>query len=462
MSNQITNAPLGNSKSSQLVKAADTALQFGYNKFVQNQLPKNGQFGFKCILQTPTVILENSDFDMEFEIPFDDDVIANEAEVVVYNLSNSTAAKFKVGNTIWVTAGYGTDTGLIFSGYITKVITKRDGVDRVTTIYAVDDIKYNAMTMTEKTYAIGTKASDILKDLLSKLGLTIEVFKPQRDHTFDSETNVDGNIVENIKTYSDICGVSTYIHKQKIYSRPIWDGDNLHFNVNSGTGMIGSPEPFEEESNSEEYTDTLTGYEIEMLLQHRLATAGIIYVNSYNFSGDCRVISGTHSYNGLSATTKFKCMEKISTTIDVTKKEKAETGSVVNKAVSWALEIAKDDSHTYSQSVRWGPSYDCSSFVITAFEKAGLSLRKKGANATPNMYTPFIQSGFVDVTSSITLSSGKGLLKGDVLLNTKDHTALVRSNGGAIVHAAGRKKGIVTGSYYNYPWNYVLRYKGDD
>ena len=121
------------------------------------------------------------------------------------------------------------------------------------------------------------------------------------------------------------------------------------------------------------------------------------------------------------------------------------------------MKIANDDSHGYSQSVRWGPHYDCSSFVISAYRKAGLSIN---ATYTGNMYSGFKNAGFADVTSSINLSTGSGLKKGDVLLNVQNHTALVRANGGAIVHASNPTKGILTRGYYNYPWNYVLRYKG--
>lgn len=87
------------------------------------------------------------------------------------------------------------------------------------------------------------------------------------------------------------------------------------------------------------------------------------------------------------------------------------------------------------------------------------------------MYNVFKSCGFTDVTGQIKLSNGNGLVKGDVLLNTKSHTAIYIGDG-QIVHASinelgkvsGGKKGDQTGkeicvrSYYNKPWNYVLRH----
>ena len=49
--------------------------------------------------------------------------------------------------------------------------------------------------------------------------------------------------MENIKKYAQVCGVSVYVNKGKIYARHIKDGDNINFTVQASTGMIGSPEP---------------------------------------------------------------------------------------------------------------------------------------------------------------------------------------------------------------------------
>ena len=55
---------------------------------------------------------------------------------------------------------------------------------------------------------------------------------------------------------------------------------------------------------------------------------------------------------------------------------------VIDNAVQWATDIANDDSHGYSQSVRWGPHYDCSSFVITAYQNSGVPVKDNGMTYT--------------------------------------------------------------------------------
>lgn len=148
--------------------------------------------------------------------------------------------------------------------------------------------------------------------------------------------------------------------------------------------------------------------------------------------------------------------------------------SLIETAVKWALSIAADSSHGYDQTNRWGPDYDCSSLVISAWAAAGAPVKTNGATYTGNMRTAFLASGFADVTGQISLPTGSGLVRGDVLLNTVHHTALYIGDG-QIVHAAGNEKGGITGgqtgdqtggeictrSYYNYPWDCVLRYTAE-
>lgn len=141
--------------------------------------------------------------------------------------------------------------------------------------------------------------------------------------------------------------------------------------------------------------------------------------------------------------------------------------SIIEKAIQWAVGIANDPSHGYDQIHRWGPDYDCSSLVISAYRAAGLEL--KGATYTGNMRAAFIKNGF----KSIPYKKGMSLFRGDVLLNEKHHTALYIGDG-KIVQASINEKGKITGGKtgdqtggeiavrsfyeYKYGWDYILRF----
>lgn len=147
----------------------------------------------------------------------------------------------------------------------------------------------------------------------------------------------------------------------------------------------------------------------------------------------------------------------------------------IEKAVTWALKIAQDPAHGYDQTRRWGPDYDCSSLMISAWQQAGVPVKDAGATYTGNMLQAFLRCGFKDVTAEVNLNTGAGLQRGDVLLNARHHTAM-SIGGGQIVHASINESGRATGgktgdqtgreicvrSYYKYSkgWDKVLRYVG--
>lgn len=140
------------------------------------------------------------------------------------------------------------------------------------------------------------------------------------------------------------------------------------------------------------------------------------------------------------------------------------------KAVEWALSIANDDTHGYDQGSRWGPNYDCSSLLIQAYENAGVPVKTEGASYTGNMVKVFKECGFQDVTGKVDLSTGSGLIMGDVVWKS-GHTEMCSRSGylvGAHINenntTTGGASGDQTGkeiyerTYYNAPWTVVLRY----
>lgn len=272
------------------------------------QADTSGLYHHTVTIKIGDITIDNEEIDCEFDIPFDDDTEADEAEIIVYNISDTTIQNIKRDAQISVTAGYGDDTGIIFSGIISKVRSYYSGNDRVTEIYAIDQAVLKERELKSKSYAKGTKASKILQDLISQVGIPVAVFAPKRDHTYKDKSTVDGGLMENIRKYAKVCGVSAYICKGQIYARHILDGDGLDFTLSSDTGLLSLSE-FEEEQTAEDFKDTVKGYEMTMLLQHRITTASLIHVQSRNVTGVYRVREGSHTYDGTDFLTKVKAIE---------------------------------------------------------------------------------------------------------------------------------------------------------
>lgn len=142
-------------------------------------------------------------------------------------------------------------------------------------------------------------------------------------------------------------------------------------------------------------------------------------------------------------------------------------------AVNLARSMANDPTYGYDQTNRYGPDYDCSSFVCYCLSQAGFNVNP--TDWTGVMYADLIQAGFVDVTSQ----GFNNLMAGDVLLNTQHHTAIMVSNtdlaeavhnenyptpgldwyhGGIPGDQTGDEIRIRSYYWYSSGWDYVLRY----
>lgn len=96
---------------------------------------------------------------------------------------------------------------------------------------------------------------------------------------------------------------------------------------------------------------------------------------------------------------------------------------IVERYLSWAIAMANDNSHGYSQIDRWGPDYDCSSLVISALNAAGLETGE--ATYTGNMRSELSKYGWA---YSAYNGNPASLLRGDILLHDQNHVEFYLGN----------------------------------
>lgn len=136
------------------------------------------------------------------------------------------------------------------------------------------------------------------------------------------------------------------------------------------------------------------------------------------------------------------------------------TSNQVEMAVNWAIDRASNFYVTYSQSNRnlkntHGLSYDCSSFIITAFYAAGLDIN---ATYTGDMISGFTAAGFKWIPGSEWYSNQ--LKKGDILLNIANHTQMYIGQN-QDVNCGSTPARVQGHSVDNYGrgWDGILRYE---
>lgn len=266
-----------------------------------------GLYRQRVIMQFDSVTIDSDSLDCEFTIPFDNNTEANEAELIIYNLSYNTTNQLKLGGSVTVKAGYGNDLGVIFTGSISDKQIVNEDTDRIITLRAIDGAGLLECE-TEIEYTEGNTAQAILYDLCTKLGFPIAAFQPIRDYTFDSSVHVDGSLMDAVEKYAGICGVSAYVCKGMVYVQPLSASGADSFSISVETGLL-SAEEYEKNQKNGDFEDTICGWELEMLLNYRIQTGTRINLTSQRANGSYYVQEGEHSYDGDNMITQVVAVE---------------------------------------------------------------------------------------------------------------------------------------------------------
>lgn len=247
-------------------------------------------FGRKLLLTAGDKEFNGDDFTIEFKVPFSTSKEPDISEIDIYNLSKQSISAIKNKAYTILNVGYEGDIGSILIGKIVSVETKWSGLDKITTIKVSDGgVEFKNATI-QKTYQAGTKASYIMQDLSSLLGLEVVEVKPRTDITYKRGKTISGNINKALKVLVADTKSKMYVNKGKLYIRESGKGTETGFVLNSSTGLIDSPEMIEEEVDKKK----VIKYNVKCLLNHKITTDSIIKIESKTVNGFFRVESGEH------------------------------------------------------------------------------------------------------------------------------------------------------------------------
>jgi len=125
-------------------------------------------------VQIGSLLITIDDLDIEFTVENNTDNKAGQAEIAIYNLSDSSKSKIKKGEIIQLKAGYRDDYGIIFYGTIDKKWDEREGADVKTVIQASDSTKQLWQSgYVVKKYPKGTSVANIVRDMFSMAGVPV-------------------------------------------------------------------------------------------------------------------------------------------------------------------------------------------------------------------------------------------------------------------------------------------------
>lgn len=212
----------------------------------------------------------------------------NSCAISVYNLSENTRSKLiNLGDLLILKVGYADEAGVqnIFAGNLTFINHAREGADIVTKLECEDGEKALRETKVKLTYAAGTSAKQVLKDLVAAFPLAAY---------FIDEANLDnsefvngfaftGTFTDAIDKIADKLGFEWSIQDNELQILAI---DNFNkepvISLSQDSGMIGRPENLLDVSKKAKKSKKKqhSGWRVKTLCIPRFKIGGKVVVSS--------------------------------------------------------------------------------------------------------------------------------------------------------------------------------------
>lgn len=254
-------------------------------------------------LQLGTNLYDLSKLFFTFEVPFEDSEELQTATIVAHNLSKATRSGIKRGQVVILNAGYEGDVGTIFVGKVSRAVSKKEDTEWITTITAAVALEEWLSKEVNKTYAEGSKASAILKDLLNIFGIEIGTFELVVDKDYPRGKVCKGKVKDIVTEIVTLDCKSRFLIKNGtvIISDPT-KGQNMGYHLSASTGLLRSTEEMEDTEPVTNQTTIDTGAEAEdqtytrrCLLNYHLGPADVVKITSGSLNGAYLIKGGRHS-----------------------------------------------------------------------------------------------------------------------------------------------------------------------
>lgn len=231
------------------------------------------------------------ELNFEYDVKFDWDSTPDLAEFKLYNLSRDSISKLRIGRGIRCTTGYAiekyyNDTGTIFNGKIYDVYVKKDGVDIVTEVKAINALGSYTSKRINKTFGAGVKASYIIKYLFEYISVPYNYFELKADKTFQKGYTATGLALDRIKDLAKLCGSKLVIRNNSFMIMPDKKGIETGFLLSPETGLL-DVERMDKQRNGAQF-------KIKMLLNHAISSKSLLKIKSTGLQGTMMVLEGRH------------------------------------------------------------------------------------------------------------------------------------------------------------------------
>lgn len=222
---------------------------------------------------------------------------ANEMTVKVYNPNQDTINQsLSSGANFRLYAGYGEDLKLIGQCQITSAYPTKQGVDNILTIESLDGIEDIKRTKVSLSFQRGATVKQVLDAIVKSLGTPLKVAKDvDTSIAFNNGYAYAGGVAGALDEVLNRCSAKWFILNGDLIVLGRSGTTELQaVFLSEDTGMIGTPTPIEDATNSQTVGEVKKGWKVKSLLQGDINPADIIAIESKFVKGEFIVESVEH------------------------------------------------------------------------------------------------------------------------------------------------------------------------
>lgn len=259
-------------------------------------------------IRAATLVIGSNKYDLDglnftFDIPFEDSEEPPVATLTVTNLSANTRNGIKRDDTVILNAGYQGDVGCILVGKVVGLKHKQANVDWTSTLTVQPCAEEILGRIINKTYTENMKASAMVRDLLNILGVEVAKCELTIDKTYPRGRVCRGNLKQVLNEIIVLECKSRFITRAtgQVYITKADDGINNGLTLTPATGLLRADEDIVSFQVENDMNSQTTGEDRKentisrsCLLNHGIATAEVVKVQSSDLNGRFIVVKGRH------------------------------------------------------------------------------------------------------------------------------------------------------------------------
>ena len=246
----------------------------------------------------------NDGFYFEFEVPFHDSEQLTTASFTVNNLNATSRAGIQKNQVVILNAGYEDDMGVLFVGQVASCSHRQNGVEWQTKITATAALDQWLNSVVNKTYTEGSRAEDIVRDLLNIFGLEVGAFQLVENMLYPRGRVCSGKLKDILtEIVINECKSRFLIRSNPVIINNPADGVNKGYLLTPDTGLLFQSEdsevtmieaPKTKETSKEKKASEEKTWKRQCLLNYRMGPGDVIQIQSRDLNGKFMIVSGIH------------------------------------------------------------------------------------------------------------------------------------------------------------------------